>query len=515
MMNVSFGIEFEFDIIKSDGTKIRHEYPPGRYCIRGWDYQCDSTCAVELRSPVFVSVDQAVNEIRRQFNKWCEVLDGCAPYAFNTPGRSLGMHIHVGLPDASLFVHEKRAIGRAVANVYPFLASLQAQPIPSLRGLTTTYARPIWRYNWNFPSTDHYCEISSSAHGTVEFRLFDSNIPQIALVNAFFLKAIAEKVLDSLSDNNNLSIRLMKRKYMRDRDLGLRYGINALGIRSYLRYLLNLIGDIELPNYDFFREILYLAIKYGITPYGILRLSGVNEYHYFKEMFCNPDKFIQNIYSLMNVRDNEQFLRAIDDALENAHKIARLSDLIALSAKRRVEIMATITIPEHSRDLPSRSYVRKCIESNNFRIARIFEVSNMSEDEVADRISYLLRYHGNRFVNVLSPHEIINDSRRFYVMTVHDPENDREVIIASIAIRVRTGEVSSLVVDKRYRRLGIARRLIEYVKAISERPIFGYVRANNQAMISLLRSLGFSLREVDDRVLLFHLPGDDPLMRGD
>jgi len=510
----SFGIEFEFDIIKRDGSKIMEEFYAGRKCVDGWDYQCDYTCAVELRSPVWTKLDQAVQDIKHEFNYWCEVLSDYAPYAYNSWGRRLGMHIHIGLPQRELLAREMRAIGRASVNVYPLLASLQAQPVPSERGLTANYARPVWRYDWKFPNTDHYCEISASNHGTVEFRIFDSNIPQVALVNAWFLKSIAEKVLSALDSGDELNIYLMKKRYLIDRMRGLRYGINALDVKWYINYLMRLLGDVELPRHKFFRELLYLAIKYGLTPYNILKLSRANEFYYFRNMFCNPDVFIENFMSLMDARGNDFIARAVNDAVENALRLERLSDLLALASVRELPSILEPIIPDHSKGLPRRSYVRECVERGAFRIARIFEVHNMSVEEVADRISYLLKHHGNGYVNVMSPYEVINDRRRFYVFTVRDAQSGMESILGCIAVRVSTGEVSSLVVDNRYRRLGIARRLIEAVRNVAERPLYGYVKASNEVMISLLRSVGFELRRVSDSVLLFHTPGDERFKEG-
>jgi hypothetical protein len=37
-MDISFGIEFEFDVIKSDGSKITREFPRGRIPIDTWGF---------------------------------------------------------------------------------------------------------------------------------------------------------------------------------------------------------------------------------------------------------------------------------------------------------------------------------------------------------------------------------------------------------------------------------------------------------------------------------------------
>jgi ribosomal protein S18 acetylase RimI-like enzyme len=68
---------------------------------------------------------------------------------------------------------------------------------------------------------------------------------------------------------------------------------------------------------------------------------------------------------------------------------------------------------------------------------------------------------------------------------------------------MRTGEISSLVVDRRYRRLGIARILIGYVREAYGRPIHGYVRKDNAPMLNLVRRLGWDLSRHNDRALVF------------
>lgn len=504
---VSFGIEFEFDVISRDARTIREEFPPGRRCTGSWDYQCDSTCAVELRSPVWDSLDDALYDIRDQFCYWCSELKNLAPYPMSEESRSLGMHIHIGLPQRRLLSWEKHIIARAGATVYPLLAAFSCQPIPSQRGLSNAYAKPIWSYDWRIPADDHYCEISDSHHGTVEFRLFDANIPQVGLVNAWLLKTVSEKVLSS----DAARIKLFKNKYVRDRYLSLRYGVNALRIKSYLTHVNNIVGDIELPNYPFMRELLYLIVKYGLEPYSILKLSRVDRYQYFRSMFCNPYELVQNILPLTHSNVNRQLVSMLEDALENAQNLGKLSDLIALARDRK-------TIPiiqEYEEDMPARQWVKKCIENNSFRISRIGEVETMSSYDAAERISYLLVFHGGKNVNWISPRRIIEDPRRFYVFLVRDPQGAKETIIAAVAIRVSTGEISSLVVDRRYRRLGIASRLIEFVRGIAQKPVYGYVRMNNLPMLALLKKMGFEIKQFNNKVLLFHMPNDSPLSRVD
>jgi len=501
-MDVSFGIEFEFDIIKSDGTKIRTEFPRGRIPIDTWGYQDDHTCAVELRSPVFTSIDHALEEISNQFNYWCSQFTNLAPYPYSSDGRSLGGHIHVGLPDRRLYYDESNVLGYTIANVYPFLVAMQAQPIPSIRGLGSAYLRPLWDVGYEIVDDDHYAEINYSHHGTLELRLFDANIPQVSLVNAFILTEISKIVLENLDNGKDVD----GSRYRRDRDSALRYGLRALDLVYYLNYIKGICGDLEIPSYPFLREILYLACKYRLNVWNILRLTNVNEYYYFKKMFTNPSGYLENIVGSVNIRNDPRLYSIISDTIQNSGSISTISDLIRLAEITMPSVSRVTEIPHHSRELPSRSYVRECVQIGTYHIRRIHDVPGYTIDDVADRISYLLRHHGDGFVNTYDPYQVIDDPRRFYVLTVYDNNSNRYVIIGCIAIRVRDGEVTSLVVDRRYRRLGIANILLRHVMSVSERPIWGFVRKDNQGMISLLRNLGFQFEHGNDRSLRFYLP---------
>jgi GNAT superfamily N-acetyltransferase len=494
-MTVSFGIEFEFDVVHKSGRVISEVFYEGRTYIPSWYYQDDHTAGVELRSPVMTSMDQAISEISQQFNYWAETLEDYAPYPVNRGRRTLGQHIHIGRPTRRLRGREKVNLAKAAANIYPFLAALQAQPLPSRRGLTSSYTLPIWVFNWDIPNEDHFCEISDSHNGTVEFRLFDSNVPQISLVNAWFLTEIAKKAFSE----NFPGIDVDKEQYRKDRGLALRYGLKALDVRRYLEYFRNIVGDIRIPGYPFLKEILYMAVKHRLNVFNVFHLSRADPYAYFRSMFCNPDKFTENL----DGPKSETLVRIIRDTTENADDIEKLSDLIELASGPQLVPGLQQDIPYHSQNLPLRSYVAERIRENSYNIRRISEVYNMDMYDVAERIEYLLRYHGDNYVNPIGAEEIIQSPIRYYVFTVLNRANNREDILGSIGIDMRTGEISSLVVDRRYRRLGIARILIGYVREAYGRPIHGYVRKDNAPMLNLVRRLGWDLSRHNDRALVF------------
>jgi len=491
MPTISFGIEFEFDFIDPRGnTRV---YPPDRYThVEGWDYQRDPTAGSEIRTPVLTDLNEALTQISLQFNHWITRNNGIAPYAFNRDGRSLGQHIHIGLPSRHLRPEEKRNIAKAMARVYPFLASLHAQPIPSRRGLNPRYAMPMWSYNWEMPYRDHYAEISDSYHGTDEFRLFDANIPQVSLTCVWMMIEIARRHLRNHVDFD-------RERYRNDRNQGLRFGLRGLDLPYYLREVRDLALNPTIPDIPAIREILYIASRYYMNPYDVLRLTNANHYEWFRLMFTYPHRFIDNILEIRNIRNRERLERW----KEEASSVENLDQLIGLALASREAIITQMVEnpPETSIRTRigetgiTRSFVRRQLELGRVEISRLNGVWCLEPTHVAERVSELLCRHGDGFTNGMSASEVINCRERFYVAWVYNERTRQAEILGCIAIDRQTGEIKHLVVDRRFRRLGIANMLIEHVLnrvELREGASFhAYVRANNEASLAVFRMRGF------------------------
>ena len=482
---ISFGIEFEFDVVSRDGQRVYYNSDRRYYTVEGWDYQRDLTATVELRSPVFTNVVEAVRSIREEFKTWAQKNEGVAPYAFSEPSRSLGQHVHVGVPHRSLSREEKKAIAKRVAIVYPFLTGLHAQPIPSHRGLTSHYCYPIWQEDYRIPALDHYCEISDSHVGTVEFRAFDSNVPQVTLTCVTILQRVAEVALREGSIDFDEEF---KRRYRNDRTNVLRRGLVAINVCDYMKEVEKQVGDFELPDVNCVKELLYLACKYRLNAYNVYTLLSPSKFEYFFRMFTNPSEYLQNLIDLATNRMKARVQRWI----EEAQRVERLSDLMRLAEETqtilsRVTHVATQALP--------RSKVREAIEQGNYYVARIQNVRGYTDLEVAQRIEELLRNHGEGLVDVMTAEEIIESQSRFFVFVVPRDGNDRDLIVGAVAVRASTGEIHSLVIDRRYRRLGIARKLVDHALSVLEREgqrkAHAFVRLQNVASRQLLESMGF------------------------
>jgi ribosomal protein S18 acetylase RimI-like enzyme len=500
-MSVSFGVEFEFDYINNRNVRsvYRGEIPD--YVASGWGYQEDYTASSELRSPVFTSLQQYVNECNRQFGDWIRQNPSSIPYMCNGEGRSLGQHMHLGIPSRRLNYDEKRKIAALIIDLYPFLAAIHAQPIPSHRGLTTVYARSM-KYYRNFIDSDHYAEISDSHVGTVELRLFDSNIPQVSLTCAWITTKLVEKALSSdvVDDDNSYDFDA----YDEIRGKALRYGLTGLNVTRYLKMLKENLGNIEIPDIPCVKEIMYLISRYRLNPYGLWKYADVKPYEYMKSQLTDCSKFLENIIGIRGVKHEDKLRAWINDS----HQLENLDQLIGLSIATDQSLMTNIqttsrTHVSYSEELRrrgievlSREMVREAIENGRCGIYRIGELRTMDRNRVAGVISYLSIRHGEACISELTENQIIDSEDRFYVFVAYSEDGEVEQICGSIAIHLATGRITFLAVNRRFRRLGIARRLVEHVINVARERgrdrVTVNVRENNEPSLQLFRSLGFN-----------------------
>ncbi len=495
-MAVSFGIEFEFDHIDHRGV-AGSDLASHRYAVTDrWDYHSDGTVGSELRSPVWTSIDQAIEDIKKEFTYWISKNNGVVPYPYNRRGRSIGQHIHIGKYERRLRLSEREKIAKAVANVYPFLASLHAQPLPSQRGLRGSYCYTVERYLDEIPIEDHYAEISSSEHGTVEFRVYDGNIPQVSLTVAYIMQQIASLSLEQ----GNVNIP-SESEYAMARRNALTYGVKALEVPKYLAKIKELSGISELPEVTCVKEILYLASKYFMSVYDVLVWTRATHYLYFMNMYFEPSKYLENVID----HTNADHIDKLKEIHEKAMQIRTIDELIEIS-KETLTSLAKAKMQEmiqRAKYELRRSEVKLAVQNGAYLIERIMNIPHKTREEVAERISELLNEHGEGYTTTATPREIIEAEERFYVFAVvnkraREPENKFE-IVGCIAIRMRDGMVGHLVVDRRFRGLGIAKKLLGHVLTLRNKPFYAYVRKGNVPSLNLFQSFGFRVVRETDR----------------
>jgi N-acetylglutamate synthase-like GNAT family acetyltransferase len=242
-------------------------------------------------------------------------------------------------------------------------------------------------------------------------------------------------------------------------------------------------------------------------------------YDYCKAQYQDCSKFLENLLTIQNLQHEDKVRNWINEAqqIENLDQLIGLSIAVDRSlAQGLAEAVEDRAVAQPSTSNTTtllierglgRSVVREAIQNGSYQIVRIAEVRGLSVDEVADHISRLLTQHGEGLVNVLRPIEIIRSPSRFYVFVAQDRHSNQIQICGAIAIHVNTGEIGSLVVDRRYRRLGISRLLLQHVINVARErglnQVHAYVRKNNEASIALNLSLGFTERSRTDRSILF------------
>jgi len=133
---------------------------------------------------------------------------------------------------------------------------------------------------------------------------------------------------------------------------------------------------------------------------------------------------------------------------------------------------------------------------------KLYRLKNhlISEVETAAIISQLLEKHGDGFVKVYKPKEIIEDTARYYLAILFDLPKMKIIPVGCFAID-RTKEpalLKSVVVHKDYRGIGIGKKLIEIATryGLYERnKVKAYVKKNNKIMQKILENLGYIKKE--------------------
>jgi len=301
MVKISFGVEFEFDSIKNPSYTYTALGSRAVGPLRdGFGTQADPTAGTELRSPIFVDVKEAADKITRFFR---QTPRGIAPIMKgNGPiNDSMGQHIHIGLPNRRLSSNNKRRIATHAKRIYPLLTAIHANDkqsgYVSRRGATSRYCTSIGR---SVISSSHYGEISDSQCGTVEFRKFDSNIPQATLTCATVLKVVALAALRGKISRKPFD----DFDYTREMQTAVQSGLRSLDVEAYFDFLFteyaeewaHILATETIP--DCVWEVLHLAYAHKKCVADIGRDTGIygtprREYEYFDICTKNAGKFFE------------------------------------------------------------------------------------------------------------------------------------------------------------------------------------------------------------------------------
>jgi len=350
---LSFGVEFEFDMLRKErnGPYLVKTASPNRYSrIKGWGYQFDLSAGSEISSPVYTDVNKFLQDCNVQWYSWVKAnRDSNIMYVpfFVASSRllhrsghdSTGSHIHIGRPERPLTMEEKEKIARVVAQVYPFLIGLSVndnrEGYRSKRIERGRFCKPLFEYKMPI-SSHHFYEISSNPIGTVEFRAFDPNIPQVIATIALLLKKISEKVL-----GNEEKKLINYVEYEEDRRLVTKSGLEELDIDKYLRRIIDYGVDIDFSKYpNCIREVLYLAIvqrySVGALLYDIKKsLANKGYAFYFWAMYYSITKCEDLFDNFLKVKGiPEEWREKLDEWRHESEKFQRLSDFLGKTGYR-------------------------------------------------------------------------------------------------------------------------------------------------------------------------------------
>jgi len=303
---ISFGIEFEFDTISNPSYQVcqLRQRAVDNALVDGFTYQIDITAGTEVSTPVLTDVRQAAEKIsrfwRRTPRRYSPLMKGHAV------SESMGQHIHIGLPSRRLMRHEKTRIALHAKSVYPFLVAIHAND--QRRG-HKSYRGGHSRYCVSLDETtaigsSHYTEISDSHNGTVEFRKFDSNIPQVSLTCATILKVVALAGLKGSRRRVKRIQTITGDSYAGQMQKAVVFGLSALNVDKYLKHIFEyyapewreLLSEEEVPACVW--EVLHLA-RSEICVSDLVVELGIEgdhrrEYIYYREMCENSGQLFQN-----------------------------------------------------------------------------------------------------------------------------------------------------------------------------------------------------------------------------
>jgi GNAT superfamily N-acetyltransferase len=307
---------------------------------------------------------------------------------------------------------------------------------------------------------------------------------------------IAEKVLE---DHANTEFEITDSIYRRDRERALRFGVIGLDVVTYLKYIKSVAGNISIPKINSVREILYLSAKYFMNVWNIKQTLHVEDYDWFELQLKNPKEFLRNITHVIPPR----FRSKVERWMREVQNVNTLEDLIRIAENSRNVFLRALESQVERTRVTCVSALHDRVRNGEIYIVRIGEVLNMERNEVAGEIEYLLRESGDSMVRLHTAREIIESPSRFYVAYVRDPNSERPVIIGAISINMSNGEIGSLVVDRRYRRLGVGRRLVIHVMNTGLSRYKAFIRRGNVASLRLFESLGFRIvQEYHDGVMV-------------
>ena len=373
--------------------------------------------------------------------------------------------------------------------------AISAQPTPSKRMLQSCYCASLADLPDYLPyeGNEHEQEINFSHLGTVEFRVFDTNIPQCSLAEAWILKKICDhiRVNDKTTDLN-----FRVDRYVNLRKLACCQGFTSLPITELLTQIKTMLPEENLDVFelDSIRDIFYLMAKYALNPSDIYHIVKPSKYAYFKTMFEEPNKYLENLKLVSG-----KFINVFDKMLNESKQITSFDQLIALSTHApNTKLFEAKKKIKQIKPLIDLEFLKNKIAYKHYDIKRIVDYENINSEDIAIEISNMMIEEPTQLVNRMSTQEILEAHERFYTFSINDDriEGKRKTeFLGAIALRFKTGEIMHMIVNKNYQKLGIGsimlKYLVDFTKDTALPEAIAYIKKSNTVSAKMFEKLGF------------------------
>jgi hypothetical protein len=312
-----FAVEFEANFIAKSGVV---EYLPESqkyYTIPSWSYQSDPTAGTELRPRLpWTDINDAYKHCLQQFQAWTQNCEGITlHFKGNKYHPSLGGHVHVSLPNWG--EEERVKVAKRLYNFLPFLYFINANSFHISRD--GTYLRGTYSLRMCFRNYSPYlrewrdmndrCEISLSRHGSLELRMFDANVPPVALAVAYLVSEIVkrwERLREAKEPNRDLALRCLS--YPPDYR-------TLLQARKVFQAVKDIpLEDVPLP----IKEVLVLGFCFLLNP-----SKFVEQYSYDFSLKANTEGLFLDAIEVKGWR-----AKVKTKVKEIASKVKTLGDLL-------------------------------------------------------------------------------------------------------------------------------------------------------------------------------------------